>query len=478
MWQSYYSVTSLAEAADLLAQYGDKARIIAGGTDLLIELERGQRPHLQAIIDISRVPGLADITVEGDDIVMGPLVLHNHIVESALLRESALPLAQACWEVGAPQIRNRATLAGNLITASPANDTISPFMTLDTRVTLLSASGTRTVPLSEFYTGLRRTVMRPDEVLSAVRIRKMGQNERGIFIKLGLRRAQAISVINVTAVIGFAEDGETVRTAALALGCVAPTIIRLPGVEASLVGQRLTPEVIRAAAQAAAAVPTPIDDVRGSAEYRVEMISVLVSRALKAVAANEQSNAFPQYPPLLWGDLEGQPAAGLAHTVMHDASAPIVTYINGQERVIATGQSKTLLRFLREDAGLPGTKEGCAEGECGACTVFLDGAAVMACMVPAPRAHGASIVTVEGLKSDDVLHPLQQAFVDHAAVQCGYCTPGFIMAGAKLLEEIPQPTRAQAEQSITGNLCRCTGYYKIVDALLDAAARSAKGEHA
>jgi carbon-monoxide dehydrogenase medium subunit len=472
MWQTYHSVTSVDEALELLANYAGRARVVAGATDILLEIERGVRTGLDALIDLTRVPGLDRITLDDEGwIHLGPLVTHNHGVDSKLIVERALPLAQACWEVGAPQIRNRATVAGNLITASPANDTITPLMALDAVVTLASVGGQRRVALRDFYTGVRRTVMQADELLVDIAFPALKPGERGMFIKLGLRRAQAISVVDVAVVVEFAQTegaplaDQPIARARLALGAVAPTIVRVPEAEAYLAGRTLNPEAIARAGELAQAAARPIDDIRGPAEYRAEMVKVTTMRALRAIAAGGARGLLPENPVMLWGANGERAPKPLEQALTHKDADPIVTTINGRTHRLYGNNDTTLLRLLREAAGLIGTKEGCAEGECGACTVFLDGAAVMACMVPAPRAHGAHIITVEGLAAGDRLHPVQQAFIETGAVQCGYCTPGLLMAGAKLLEETPQPGRVEIEQALSGNLCRCTGYYKVIEAI-------------
>lgn len=471
MWQNYFSVTSLDEALQLLDKWGERARIVAGATDLLIEIERGVRKGIESLIDITRIPGLDLINVDEDGMIhLGPQVTHSHCVVSPLIRELGYPLYRAAIEVGVPQIRNRGTVAGNLITASPANDTISPLMAMGAEVVLQSLRGRRSLPLIDFYTGVRKTQMHADEILVDIKFPRLKENQRGTFFKLGLRRAQAISVVNAAVILTF--SGDRIKQASITLGSVAPTVIHAREAETYLAGKTLDRETIEHTAIIAKDTVSPIDDVRGSKVFRLEMTRVSVMRCLQELAKNGGGVEVMPTTVLLWGKDQKRPATALSKSFAHhkgEMDEPIVTRINGETYTIEGGNQKTLLRLLREDVGLTGTKEGCAEGECGACTVFLDGIAVMSCLIPAPRAHGAEILTIEGLTDGQKLHPVQQAFIDQGAVQCGYCTPGFIMSAVKLLEENPHPNRQEIQQAISGNLCRCTGYYSIIAAVEQAA---------
>jgi carbon-monoxide dehydrogenase small subunit len=147
----------------------------------------------------------------------------------------------------------------------------------------------------------------------------------------------------------------------------------------------------------------------------------------------------------------------------------LVLSVNGERHEVRTEPHRTLLDVLRTDLGFTGTKENCLEAECGVCTVLLDGAAMNACILLAAECQGREVLTIEGLAREGELHPLQRAFIDHGAVQCGYCIPGMILAAKAYLDEHPSPTEAEVREALAGNLCRCTGYQKIAEAVLAAA---------
>ncbi len=155
-----------------------------------------------------------------------------------------------------------------------------------------------------------------------------------------------------------------------------------------------------------------------------------------------------------------------------EAVVPIRMRVNGREHALEVFPGETLLEVLRRRLRLTGTKRGCEVGECGACTVVLDGRAVNSCLVLAVQADGAEVLTVEGLARGGALHPLQQAFLAYGAVQCGFCTPGLLMSAYALLQANPQPTPDEVRRAIAGNLCRCTGYQAVVDAVLAAAGQA------
>ncbi|PIE34374.1 MAG: hypothetical protein CSA55_00980 [Ilumatobacter coccineus] len=461
----YLAPATLDDALRARADLGAQAKVVAGATDVMVELGSGAHSGIETLLDVSRIPDFDTISDQGDTLRLDAGVTHHDVVASELCRRFALPLAQACLEVGSPQLRNRATVVGNLVTASPANDTIVALFALGASIEVASLKGTRTVPVIDFVTGFRTVDVADDELVTAILVPKLAADQRGIFVKAGLRRAQAISVANLAAVATF--DGDTVTKIDLALGSVAPTVIMVPKLRDAVVGKELDAAMIDAASALATDAATPIDDMRATADYRSSLVATMTRRALTVLAANRHDERWPAHPPLL--RTSARMPATIADPVAVGPDDEITVTVNGTTVTAGGATGVTLLDWLRA-VGMLGVKEGCAEGECGACTVHLNGDAVMACLIPAGRAHGCSVVTVEGM-SDDTLDPVQEGFVDTGAVQCGFCTPGFVMSSAALLDEFDHPTTDQIHAGLAGNLCRCTGYRSIVDAVEQAATR-------
>lgn len=459
MWNNYFMPETVEEALKLLEEGNENTKVIAGGTDLMVEIRNKKWPQLESVIDISRVRGLDRIYQDEQGLIhIQAMVTHNDVLKSELIREYASPLYQACYKVATPQIRNRATVVGNLVTASPANDTITPLMAMDAALVLSSTAGERIVELKDFYTGVRKTVLKPKEMVREIIVRPLGEHETGSFIKQGLRKAQAISVLNCCVLLELEHD--LILKARVTMGSVAPIIIHSPSAEEYLVGKRLDQDTAKEAGVLAAQDIRPISDIRGGEDYRRYMMQVLVEDALLEILEGRTDSKIPEQPVTLTNN------EGLSKPDLSDWDGSLLkTTINGENLEYSGDFGSTLLNFIRERVGYTGPKPGCEEGECGACTIHMDGKAVVSCLIPAPRAHHAHIKTIEGLAPEGELHPIQEEFINHGAVQCGYCTPGFVMAAAKMMEEKEDPSLQDIKDGISGNLCRCTGYYKIIEAI-------------
>lgn len=275
----YLAPTSLEEALETMGQQTEGVQIIAGGTDLVPRM-RSRVIEPKLLVDL-RLLNLDGIEKTADGIRIGASATHTDILESDLLAEHCPALCEAAADIAGPPIRNRGTVGGNLVNASPAADLAPPLLVYDAVVILAKAGSKREIPLVDFFTGPGQTVLAADELLTEIRIPPVPPNTTSKFIKLGKRKAMAVAVVSAAARLTIDQAGK-ISQARIALGSVAPTPIRARKAEASLEGQSPSSDLFTEAGQIARSESSPISDIRASGSYRKKMVAVLTRRALEA----------------------------------------------------------------------------------------------------------------------------------------------------------------------------------------------------
>jgi len=286
----FFAAKDSNDAVALLAQHAGnaKVKIIAGGTDLLEDLKFSAHGP-DVVVDISRADDLKNIAMTEQGLSIGALVTHTQIMRSPLIRQMFPALVDAAHTIGAVQTRNLGTLGGNLVTAVPSMDSGPTLMALEAIASIAGNGGRRQMPLSEFFIGPRKTVLKPDELLAEIIIPKQNLGKPTHFLKFGLRKGQALALVNVAASFWVDWEKNIFLAPRIALGAVAPKVIRAPQAEAYLEGWAITPEAMAEAGRVAAGDAKPISDFRASAEYRRHLVAVLTKRALEGAWALAQT---------------------------------------------------------------------------------------------------------------------------------------------------------------------------------------------
>ena len=470
----YYQPQSVKEAYTLMERFGEKARYIAGGTDVIVRINQGAiRPDV--LISLRGIDELRHITLD-KGLRLGGLTLFRDIERHPAVLKDFPALAQAVSVLANPQVRNVATVGGNLCNSAPSADCAPPLMVLEAEILLEGVNGVRSVPVEAFFIGPGENCMAPTEILKEVRISENKTHTGMAFLKMG-RLSQDIAVVNCAALLVM--DKKICVKCRLSVGAVAPVPRRLKRVEELVEGREITPELLDQVGSLVQGEVSPITDVRSTETYRRTVSGVLVKRAISEALKNAETEARnaelggscpggkaelkTQWEKGGGGEFEGQDAGSSTRRVIR-------FILNGHQVSTEVFSHKMALEVLRDNFQLKGTKGGCGQGECGACTVLIDGANVNACMYPAFELEKKTVTTIEGLVGEgNRLDPIQGAFVEKGGVQCGFCTPGMIMSSKALLDETPNPSDGEIRRAISGNLCRCTGYVQIVDAIKTAA---------
>jgi len=280
----YLIPKTLEEALSVLKNQKESAKVFAGGTDLIPQLKRREIHTPKIVIDLKGISGLDKLAYdENTGLSIGPLTTINTVAESPIIQQHFPSLFHAASSIGSPQVRNRGTFAGNICTAVPSADSAPALLTLDATIKISGPKKERAVPITQFFTGPRTTILMPDEIVIEISVPKPKPGSRGIYLKLSPRHSMDLAIVGVAA-SGISENG-ICKDVKIALGAVAPTPIRAPMAEEILKGQRITSNLIDEAARNAITQCSPIDDHRASQEYRCDMIYAMTRRALTQVFA-------------------------------------------------------------------------------------------------------------------------------------------------------------------------------------------------
>lgn len=478
----YCRPATVQAAVELLAEEGDRAAVLAGGTFLLVRLKMEQpvvsgaeRTAPESLIDIGGLPGLSGVRVSSNYVEVGAKTTIWELRGGTLVQAYCTALADACRAFGSTQIQLTGTVGGNVCNGSPASDTVPALMALGAELVLISSDGERRMPIERFLAGPGETAIAEGELLTAIRVPKPAPGAGSAFVKVSRVRADLAKASAAAMVV---RDGQRIADCRLAFGAVGPTVLRARSVEEMLVGERFSAELARAAGQAASEHVYPIDDVRSSARYRRQVVKALAHDALVAAWRRaEEAGEHGRREAGEWGRPAAEERRSEAREAVHlgaEETRVITLNVNGVEHCLQVRPNELLINVLRERLNLTGTKYGCGIGECGACTVHVDGVPTLSCLTLAVTVDGREVITIEGLEGrDGGLDPLQEAFIENAAFQCGYCTPGMLMMTKRLLTENPVPDEDDIRDYLKGNRCRCTGFAAIVRAVQSCAEDSA-----
>ncbi len=471
--------TNVSEATQELKRLGERARIYAGGAEILLLMRHGLL-EADYLINIKPIEELNRIIWDGRVLSIGATVTHHRLEGDPQVRRYLPMFAQAESQVANIRVRNQGTLGGNLCFSDPHSDPGTALLVYEAQVTIGGSNGQRKLPLEGFFLGMYSTALEPDELLLHVEVPVLPSGWGSSYLRVHRYQRPTLGVAAAARV----ENGR-IEDLRLAAGCVGPKPERLRELEAKLRGidVKEAEKIIFESKSYLEELLEPIDDLLGSAEYKLYMTRVLLQRALEEAGQgngrykDESGRLRPEAQPEGMKDEGGRMKEILRPTSQEEDTLQafeVSLTINGQLWQGAVPVEETLLEFVRNRLGLTGTKRSCESEVCGACTVLINNEPVSSCNYLAFEARGKSVLTIEGLARGEELDPIQEAFIRNVGAQCGYCTPGQIMAAKALLLENPSPKRAEIAEWLSGNICRCGAYPAIAMSIMEAAQEGQK----